>query len=442
MTLGLRVAVVGSGPSGAFVAQQFGDVVGLEPSEVTVDVYEQLPVPYGLVRYGVAPDHDKIKAFAGSLAEIFARPNVHFIGNVRLGVDVSLAQLRDHYDAVVIANGSGGDRRLDIPGEDLAGVCSANDFVSWYSGHPDTAMDRFALTAKRAVVVGLGNVALDVARMLCRTPDELRRTDVPEHVLDVLAASAIEDITVVGRRGARHAKFSSKELGELRGLSDTTVVVDPTELPADDTDLAPLVGRMLTVLRGYVDMPLRGRRRTLRFAFNRAPVEIVGPDGATGLRVQRSGAGASDATEVIPAEFVVRSVGSHGLAVPDLPFDATTGTVPHDAGRVLDGIEPVRGTYVAGWIKRGPSGVIGTNRRCAAETVASVLADQAGRCPPRRTTDAQLPGLLAARHPELVTWSGWELIDAAEVREGQDTGRGRVKLHRRERLIAVAAGRV
>jgi ferredoxin--NADP+ reductase len=440
VTVGLRVAVVGSGPSGAFVAQELADVLDPGPSGVTVDVYEQLPVPYGLVRYGVAPDHEKIKAFAGSLAEIFARPNVCFIGNVRLGVDVSLAELRRHYDAVVIASGAGGDRRLGIPGEDLAGVCSATDFVAWYSGHPDTDADRFALTANRAVVVGLGNVALDVARMLCRTPDELRRTDVPEHVVDVLAASTIEEITVVGRRRAEYAKFSNKELGQLRGLSDTTVLVDPTELPADDTDLAPLVRRMVAVLRGYVDMPVRGSRRTLRFAFSRAPIEIVGADAAAGLRVRRCDGGSGD-MEVIPAEFVVRSVGSRGLAVADLPFDPTTGTVPNEAGRVLEGTRLVRGTYVAGWIKRGPSGVIGTNRRCAAETVASVLADQARAHPPRRTTDEQLPDLVAARHPEVVTWSGWELIDARERREGQNAGRARVKLHRREHLIAVATGR-
>jgi ferredoxin--NADP+ reductase len=442
VTLGLRVAVVGSGPSGAFVAQELGDVVGLAPSRITVDVYEQLPVPYGLVRYGVAPDHEKIKAFAGSLADIFACRNVRFVGNVRLGVNVSLAELRHHYDAVVIASGAGGDRRLGIPGEDLAGVWSATDFVAWYSGHPDTAVDRFALTAERAVVVGLGNVALDVARMLCRTPDELRRTDVPQHVVDVLAASTIEEITVVGRRAAEYAKFSNKELSELRDLSDTTVLVDPSELPADDTDLAPLVRRMVAVLRGYVDTPVRGNRRTLRFAFSRTPMEIVGPDVATGLTVRRSGDGGSDDVEVIPAEFVVRSVGSRGLAVADLPFDPTTGTVPNEAGRVLDGTRPVRGTYVAGWIKRGPSGVIGTNRRCAAETVASVLADQAGTHPPRRTTDEQLPGLVAARHPEVVTWAGWELIDAAERGEGRNAGRPRVKLHRRERLISVATGRV
>jgi ferredoxin/flavodoxin---NADP+ reductase len=441
VTVGLRVAVVGSGPSGAFVAQELGDVIAVDPAQVTVDVYEQLPVPYGLVRYGVAPDHQKIKAFTGSLAEIFARPNVRFIGNVRLGAEVSLAELRRHYDAVVIAGGAGGDRQLGIPGEDLAGVCSATDFVAWYSGHPDTAVDRFALTAKRAMVIGLGNVALDVARMLCRTPDELSRTDVPQHVLDVLAASTIEQITVVGRRGAEDAKFSNKELGELRGLSDTTILVDPSELPADDTDLAPLVRRMVAVLRGYVDEPVRGRRRTLRFAFSRAPIEIVGPDVAAGLRVRRSGDGGSGDVELIPAEFVVRSVGSRGLAVADLPFDPTTGTVPNEAGRVLDGTRPVRGTYVAGWIKRGPSGVIGTNRRCAAETVASMLADQADADPPRRSSDEPLPDLVAARHPEVVTWPGWELIDAAERSEGQPTGRARVKLHQRERLIAISTGR-
>jgi ferredoxin--NADP+ reductase len=269
----------------------------------------------------------------------------------------------------------------------------------------------------------------------------MSRTDVPQHVLDVLAESTIEEITVVGRRGAKDAKFSSKELGELRGLSETTILVDPAELPANDGHLAPLVRRMVSVLRGYVDEPMRGRRRTLRFAFNRAPIEIVGADVAAGVRVRRGGDDGSGEVELIPAEFVVRSVGSRGLAVADLPFDPTTGTVPNDAGRVLDGTRLVRGAYVAGWIKRGPSGVIGTNRRCAAETVASLLADQTDADPPRRLSDEQLPDLIAARHPEVVTWHGWELIDAAEHGEGQAAGRARVKLHQRERLIGIATGR-
>lgn len=441
---GLRVAVVGSGPSGAYAAQELSESDDLVAS---VDVYEQLPVPFGLVRYGVAPDHQKIKSIVRSFAEIFAHPRVRFLGNVQVGRDVTLDELRRHYDAVVVACGASADRRLSIPGEDLPGVCSATDFVSWYSGHPDAAVDRFALTAERAVVIGVGNVALDVARMLCRTPDELRRTDVPEHVVEVLAASTVREIVIVGRRGAADAKFSNKELGELRQLSDTNVLADPADLAdlPDDAGggahaaVAPLTRRMLATLRGYADTVPRPSRRTVRFAFSRTPVAFEGETAVRGLRVVHQGPGRAPVEEVIPAEFCVRSVGYRGLGLPGLPFDPLTGTIPHVDGKVAEATERAAGIYVTGWIKRGPSGVIGTNKQDAAATVAAITADRALAAGPRRRATEDLLPVLRARHVDVVEWPAWELIDAAEQIEGRPFGRERVKLHDRGRMLAVAS---
>jgi ferredoxin/flavodoxin---NADP+ reductase len=375
----LRVAVVGSGPAGAYAVQELCD--GPRALNVVVDVYEQLPVPYGLVRYGVAPDHPRIKSIVTSLGAVFDAEQVRFVGNVCVGVDVTLDDLRHHYDAVVFASGLGADRQLGIPGESLPGVCSAREFVGWYSGHPDSKVDSFALSAANAVIVGVGNVALDVARMLCRmlcrTPDELRRTDVPQHVVDVLAQSAIRDICVIGRRGAADARFSNKELGELRGLTDTEIVVDPSELPPLDTRFQePLAGRIVATLRGYVDEPVHGGRRRLRLAFGRTPLEVLGEHEATALRTCRVAPGGTETEDILPAQFVVRSAGYRGLPFAGLPFDEASGTIPNQDGRVLGLTDQGGAVYVAGWIKRGPNGVIGANKRCAVETVAALLTDQ------------------------------------------------------------------
>ncbi|MFE2734919.1 FAD-dependent oxidoreductase [Streptomyces sp. NPDC056723] len=435
----LRVAIVGSGPSGAYVAQELTEQVGFD---VVVDVYEKLPVPFGLVRYGVAPDHQRIKSIVGSLAEIFTHPRVRFLGNVHVGTDITLDELREHYDVVVVACGASADRRLSIPGEDLPGVCSATDFVAWYSGHPDTAVDRFALTAETAVVIGLGNVALDVARMLCRTPDELRHTDVPQHVIDVLAASTVREIVILGRRGPAHAKFSNKELGELSGLSDTNVLVDPDDLTDDQAgaEQHPLTRRMLATLRRYAsNTATRTHRRTVRFAFSRTPVAFVGENSAGGLKVAHRGPEHAEAEELLPAQFFVRSVGYRGSAVPGLPFSQATGTIPHTEGRVVARTEQLAGVYVVGWIKRGPSGVIGTNKQDAAATVVRIAEDLARAAKPLRQAYEDPVLLLRARRVAVVDWSAWQRIDAAEEMEGQPLGRGRVKLHERDRMLAAAS---
>jgi ferredoxin--NADP+ reductase len=439
MALSLSVAVVGSGPSGAYCARLLSQDGSLD---ARVDVYERLPAPYGLLRYGVAPDHPKIKSITASLAEIFENPRVRFVGNIVIGSDVSLGQLRRHYDAVILACGTSLDRRLGIAGEELPGIFSATDFVSWYSGHPDAAVDKFSLTAKQAVVVGVGNVALDVARMLARTPDELRRTDVPEHVLEVLAASSIREITIVGRRGPAFAKFTSKELAELGALESADVVVDAAALVLDEEQEAvvaakPAARRVLATLRSMAERKPRDRSRLIRFAFAHRPAEFLGTGAVEAVRFQRSTADGSEPVD-IPAQFVLRSIGYRGSRLADVPFDEHTGTVPNDAGRIIDAGGPVPGLYAVGWIKRGPTGVIGTNRPDAAETV-SALVDDVRASGPRRARAAGDPvSLLRRRGQAVVDWTGWRAIDRAEQEYGMRLGRDRVKLHDRTRLLEVA----
>jgi ferredoxin/flavodoxin---NADP+ reductase len=442
----LRVAVVGSGPAGVYAA----DALTRGTDGVSVDVLDRLPAPYGLVRYGVAPDHVKMKSVDAALRKVLERDAVRFVGNVEVGTDLTLAELRRHYDAVLFATGAAVDRRLGVPGEDLAGSFSATDFVAWYSGHPDAALDRFTLRARRVVVVGVGNVAVDVARVLAKTAADLRSTDVPGHVLDVLDASAVEEITMVGRRGPAQARFTTKELRELGELANADVLVDPADLELSEADLAEVEGDRtlranLEVLRGWAGRAPEGRPRTLRLRFWLRPAELLGVDAVTGLRTERTRlAGGrlvgTGETVDLPAEMVLRSVGYRGVRLPGLPFDEATGCVPHAAGRVLTEGGPLPGVYVAGWVKRGPTGVIGTNKSDAAETVATLLAD-ADRLPraPERDPDAVL-GLLGDRGVDPVEWTGWQAIDAAEQALGAVRGCVRVKIADRRTLLDTARG--
>jgi ferredoxin--NADP+ reductase len=440
----LRVAVVGSGPAGVYAA----DALTRGTTGVTVDVLDRLPAPYGLVRYGVAPDHVKMKSVDAALRKVLERDAVRFVGNVEVGTDLTLDDLRRHYDAVLFATGAAVDRRLGVPGEDLPGSFSATDFVAWYSGHPDAELDRFTLRARRVVVVGVGNVAVDVARVLAKTSAELSSTDVPGHVLDVLAGSAVEEITMVGRRGPAQARFTTKELRELGELANADVLVDPADLELSEADLAALeddrtLRANLEVLRGWADRRPEGRPRTLALRFWLRPAEVLGVDAVTGLRTERTRlAGGrlvgTGETVDLPAEMVLRSVGYRGLPLPGLPFDEATGCVPHAAGRVLTEAGPLPGVYVAGWVKRGPTGVIGTNKSDAAETVTTLLADADGL--PRaaeRDPDAVLR-LLGERGVDPVEWSGWEAIDAAEQALGEARGCVRVKIADRPTLLDTA----
>ncbi|WP_030804249.1 FAD-dependent oxidoreductase [Streptomyces sp. NRRL S-337] len=437
----LRVAVIGSGPSGVYTAQSLIEQETVP--DIEIYVLDRLPCPYGLVRYGVAPDHEKIKSLQNNLRTVLEHPRVHFVGNVEAGAPgLGVAELREIFDAVVFCVGAATDRHLGIPGEDLPGSHPATDFVAWYSAHPDAAATRFALTARSAVVIGVGNVAVDVTRMLSRAAAELAATDMPHGPLGALADSRVEDVSMVGRRGPSQAKFTTKELRELGSLPGTEVLVRPEELaldPAyrDPAGLPAVARRNVEVLRGWAEQPAGGapvgRRRRIHLRFFLRPVEILGDAGGVrAVRFERTapdGSGGVAGTgrfEEIEGQLVLRSVGYRGTPQPGLPFDEATGTVPHSAGRVLrDGV-PLPGVYVAGWIKRGPTGVIGTNRPCAKETARSLLADVAASA--GRATAGDPVAALARAGQRPVLWPGWLAIEAAEAAWGQGLGRGTVKL--------------
>ncbi|WNF25658.1 FAD-dependent oxidoreductase [Streptomyces sp. C11-1] len=458
----LSVAVVGSGPSGVYTAQALLQQ-SLVP-DVRVHVLDRLPTPYGLVRYGVAPDHEKIKSLQNSLRAVLEDERVSFVGNVGVGGadGVSPARLARLYHAVVYCVGAAADRPLAVPGEDLPGSFSATRFVSWYSAHPDIAADPFALDARSAVVIGVGNVAVDVARILARGADELRSTDVPHAALRTLADSRVRDVHIVGRRGPSQARFTTKELRELGALPGARIVVDPAELALDPAYAAPgalpaspplpaVVRRNLEVLRGWsagggpvaegLGTPDAVRRIRLRFFLR--PVELLERGGrVAGVRFARTapdGAGGvrdTGAYEDVEAQLVLRAVGYRGVELPGLPFDPVRGTVPHRAGRVVRDGAPSPGEYVAGWIKRGPTGVIGSNRSCAKETVASLLED--APLLESRTAAADPLAVLRGWGLRPVEWDGWLSIERAEVELGRSLGRGPVKIPDWPGLLAAA----
>ncbi|MFJ5631123.1 FAD-dependent oxidoreductase [Streptomyces goshikiensis] len=436
----LRVAVVGSGPSGVYAAQTL--TRQREVPGVRVDVLDRLPAPYGLVRYGVAPDHEKIKSLQGSLRTVLEDERIRFLGNVEVGGELlPTARLLELYHAVVYCVGAARDRLLGIPGENRAGVRSATAFVSWYSGHPDTDPGAFDLTGVRsAVVIGAGNVAVDVTRILARGAAELSPTDMPQEALGALGASGVREVHMVARRGPSQGKFTTKELRELGTLPGVGIGVEEAELALDPayadpgTALPAVNRRNVEALRGWAASPPAEADRRIRLRFFLRPVEVLGgPDGGvSGVRFERTAPderGAVTGTgayEDIPAELVLRSVGYQGVPLPGLPFDPVTATVPHAAGRVLREGRASVGEYVAGWIKRGPTGVIGTNRPCAKETASSLLQD-AGVLARRDLPDDPLPALRAAGlHP--VEWPGWLAIESAEAALGRSLGRRSVKI--------------
>ncbi|MFC5721558.1 FAD-dependent oxidoreductase [Streptomyces gamaensis] len=446
----LRVAVVGSGPSGVYTAAALVEQRAVPG--VRVDVLERLPCPYGLVRYGVAPDHEKIKSLQGNLRTALEHPGISFFGNVPVGEarrGFAPGQLLELYHAVVYCVGAATDRRLGIPGEDLPGSFSATEFVSWYSAHPDAAAG-FRLGARSAVVIGVGNVAVDVSRVLARGADELRPTDVPDAALAALAGSRVTDIHMVGRRGPSQAKFTTKELRELGALPGAETFVREREAALDpawgDPSGLPAVGRRnVEVLRGWSERPPAGRGRRIHLRFFLRPVALLGDGAVRAVRFERTepdgrgGIAGTGRFEEIDAQLVLRSVGYRGVPIPGLPFDARSGTVPHDRGRVLREGVPSPGEYVAGWIKRGPTGVIGTNRSCAKETVASLLADAEALLARRPRGEPRAALRAAGREP--VEWPGWLGIEAAEAELGRRLGRGPVKIPDWEGLLTAARGR-
>jgi ferredoxin/flavodoxin---NADP+ reductase len=451
-----HVAIVGSGPSGFFAAASLLKAAdAAENFDVAVDMLEMLPTPWGLVRSGVAPDHPKIKSVTRVYEKTAAHPRFRYFGNVEMGADITRAELARHYHAIVYATGSLTDRPLGIPGEDLPGSWAATDFVGWYNAHPEYCDLQFDLSAERAVVIGNGNVALDVARMLMLSHDELAKTDTANHALEVLQASSVREVVVAGRRGPAQAAFTNPELRELGDIEDVDVEVDPAELeralavPDPNTDAT--AERNVKTLRDYAERPLTHERRiVLRFLLS--PTELRGDERGVRevafvrneLIADESGALRARPTreqETIPAGLVMRAIGYRGVPLPEVPFDEHRHVIPNAQGRVLEDDAHRAGEYVVGWIKRGPTGVIGTNKKDAQETVDSLLEDlAAGRLPePPEPDPAAIESTLRAREPNLVTYAGWEEVDRHERGLGEPHGRPRVKLTRIEEMLEIAA---
>lgn len=449
----LRVAVIGAGPSGFYTA---GELLRAKDLAITVDMFERLPTPHGLVRYGVAPDHQKIKAVSKIFERTADNPRFRFFGHVNFGTDITLADLRTQYDQIVFAVGAQADRRLNIPGEDLSGSLSATEFVAWYNGHPDYVDLPVNLDVTGVVVVGVGNVAMDVARVLAKSVDELKETDIADHALAALAQSKVRDIYVVARRGPAQAKFTPPEFKEFGEILNLDVIVDPADLVLDPASAKTVsqdsvIQRNLEHLRDFAAQPHREHaKRRVHFLFLRSPVEITGDDGCVTAvlmeknRLEATASGYLNAVgtgqfETLSAGMVLRAIGYRGVALPDIPFDERRGIIPNKAGRVLDATgSHIEGLYVAGWAKRGPTGVIGTNKPDAAETVANMLADLPMIVPaPQRTPDA-VPQMLTARGVHFVSLADWRTLDAREVHTGESQGRPRVKFTSIGEMLAVA----
>ena len=447
----LRVAVVGSGPAGFYAA---GALLASEEPTVEVDVFDRLPTPWGLVRLGVAPDHPNIKAVSRVFERIASRPGFRFFGNVEVGRDLAHDELTRLYDAVVYAVGSQTDRRMGIPGEDLPGSWPATAFVAWYNAHPDFHGLPFDLSSGRAVVIGNGNVAVDVARMLALTSDELAPTDTADDAIAAIVAAGVEEIVVLGRRGPVQAAFTTPELIELTELAGADLIVDPADLELDPASASALeddtaLGRRnLEVLREAAAAPLAGKPKRVVLRFCVSPVAILGDEAVEAVEVVRNelvadaagriSAVATDDRAVIPCGLVLRSVGYRGVPIPGAPFDEARATMPNDAGRVLDESGAVvTGLYCAGWIKRGPSGVIGTNKKDANETIELLLHDAAAGLL-HHDGDTDVADLLAERGVNPVTHAGWQAIDTHERARGGEHGRPRIKLGQWAELLDAA----
>jgi ferredoxin/flavodoxin---NADP+ reductase len=451
-----RVAIVGAGPAGAFAAAALLRARG----DAEIDLFERLPTPWGLLRGGVAPDHQEIK----QLEETFDRDTLgrgcRFLGNVEVGTDLSHEELMRHYTAVIYATGAQTDKSLGIPGEDRSGSWAATEFVAWYNGHPDYHELEFDLSAERAVVIGNGNVAADVARILALSQGELERTDVADHALEALRESRVEEVVVVGRRGPAQAAFTSAELRELGNLEGVDVRVDPAQVELDPVSARWLAEegtftarKNVQLLREFAARPERAdARRRIELRFLRSPVEIHGEGSVESIdlcrnEIVRSDDGAlraralDDEVETIECGLVLRSVGYRAVPLPDVPFDERYFVLPNERGRVLrsDGA-PLSGVYAVGWIKRGPTGILGTNKRDAEETVRCLAEDlRAGALPAPPSPDpAEIDALLAERNPDLVRVEGWRAIAEVELERGRAEHRPRVKLASREDLLAAA----
>ena len=453
---GPRVAIVGAGPAGAFA----GDRLLRQRGDVQIDLFERLPTPWGLLRGGVAPDHQEIKRLDETFDQQTLGRGCRFLGNVEVGVDISHSELMRHYSAVIYATGAQTDKSLGIPGEELPGSWAATEFVAWYNGHPDYRWLEFDLSPQRAVVIGNGNVAADVTRILTLSLNELERTDVADHALAALRESRIEEVVVFGRRGPAQAAFTSSELRELGNLDGVELLVDPEEVELDplsqrwlDEEGTFTARKNVELLREFAKRKRSaGARRRIVLRFLRSPVEIRGSDRVESIDVRRNELVRADdgairprpvdrEAETIECGLVLRSVGYRAVPLPEVPFDERSFVLPNDRGRVRgpDG-QPLPGVYAVGWIKRGPTGILGTNKRDAEETVSCLAEDLASGAiaPPPNAGRDQIDALLAQRKPDLVTIEGWRAIEAQEIRRGRDERRPRVKLASRDELLAAA----
>ena len=456
----LRVAIVGAGPTGYYAAEHL-----FRRPELTVeiDMFDRLPTPYGLVRGGVAPDHQKIKAVTAAFDKIAAHSGFRFFGYVELGKDLTVDDLRAHYHQIVYSTGAQTDRRMGVPGEDLRGSHPATEFVAWYNGHPDYRDCQFDLSVERVAVVGVGNVAIDVARILCRTPEELAKTDIAEHAFEALRKSRIREVYLLGRRGPAQAAFTNPEIKEIGEMAGADVVVSPEEAELDELSRAALertqdraTMKKVEILKSYADRPLSGKSRILSVRFLVSPVELRGDDAGAvvGMRLVRNQLyatptgtlqpKATDRFEDLDVGLVFRSVGYRGVPLPGVPFNESWGVILNEKGRVMDPAsrQPRLGEYTGGWIKRGPSGVIGTNKPDALETVECMMDDlaQGKTLEPEAADGAAAERMVRQRQPLYLSYQDWQALNEIEVRRGREQGRPRVKFTRVDEMLA-ALGR-
>jgi ferredoxin--NADP+ reductase len=448
----LRVAIVGAGPAGIYAADALLKSDAAADPGVSIDLFERMPAPFGLIRYGVAPDHPRIKGIITALHQVLDKPQIRLFGNVDYPRDISLDDLHAFYDAVIFSTGADADRALDIPGITLDGSYGAADFVSWYDGHPDVPRT-WPLDAEKVAVLGVGNVALDVARILAKTADELLPTEIPPNVYEGLAANKALEVHVFGRRGPAQAKFSPMELRELDHSPNIEVIVNPEDIDYDDGSIATRrankqANMVASTLENWAIRDVGDRPHKLFLHFFESPTEVVGEDGrVVGLRTERTqldGTGNVTGTGEMRTwdiQSVYRAVGYLSDELPKLPFDCATGTVPHEGGRVIEGGDHLASTYVTGWIKRGPVGLIGHTKGDANETVANLLADHAdGRLLlPATPAEQAVVDFLQDRGVSYTTWEGWHRLDAAEKALGAAEGRERVKIVERDEMVRASA---
>lgn len=451
----LRVAIIGSGPAGFYAAEHLHRRKDLV---VEIDMFDRLPTPFGLVRAGVAPDHPKIKSVTKVFDKIATRPGFRFFGYVDLGQDISVADLRQFYHQIVYTTGAQTDRPLGIPGQDLLGSHPATEFVAWYNGHPDFRNCQFDLSQERVAVVGIGNVAVDVARILCRTPEELAQTDIADYALEALRHSQVKEVVMLGRRGPAQAAFTAPEVKELGEMSDADVLVPPVEAQLDELSQATLamadrdVLRTVELIQEYAHRQPTGKPRRLTLRFLVSPVELMGDEQGrvAAMRIVKNKLYATEAGtlrpkptdeyETLPVGLVFRSIGYKGVPLPDVPFNNSWGVIQNEKGRVMDPQtrQPVVGEYTAGWIKRGPSGVIGTNKPDAAETVDCMVQDLAkgSHLNPPQPTAAAAEQFIRHCQPNYFSYADWLRLDELEVARGQAIGRPRLKFTRVEDMLA------